>query len=227
MKLGTTGGGPTIRAQDAASTARNITLSGILSNDDAVNGTLTKTGSGTLTLSGASDNTFTGATLVNAGTLDLGKVNAVSSSSSLTIASGARLALSTSSSTVPNITCAGTATLSFNVADGHSLTVSGTDGVTNSGAAGSVTINITGSVPANGTYTLIGYSGALQGSGFSAYTLGSTPAGKSCTLNDSGSAVQLVVSSAYSWTGAQSSEWSTATIAGSKNWTWMAVRLIT
>lgn len=218
MKLGTTGGGPTIRAQNSASTARNITLSGILSDDTAVNGTLTKTGSGTLTLSGDSANTFTGPTLVSAGTLDLGKASAVSSSSSVTIASGAALALSISSSTVPNLTFTNTGTLSFDVAGGFSLTVSGTDGVTNSGAAGSVTINITGSAPANGTYTLIAYSGALRGIGFSAYVLGSTPAGKTYALNDTGSAVQLIVSDSYFWTGAQSSEWSTNTIAGSKNW---------
>lgn len=213
MKLGTA----TIRAANGVGTAQNITLSGVLS-DDGGTGTLTKTGAGTLALSGASANTFTGATTVSAGTLDLGKVNAVSSSSSLTIANGAGLALSTSSSTVPNLTFSGSGALSFNVADGYSLTVSDTDGVTNSGAAGSITINITGSAPANGTYNLMGYSGTLQGSGFSAYTLGSVPAGKSYALNDTGSAVQLVVSSAYTWTGDQSSEWSTAIIAGSKNW---------
>ena len=213
MKLGTA----TIRSANGVGTAQNITLSGVLS-DDGGTGTLTKTGAGNLTLSGAGDNTFTGATTVSAGTLDLGKVNAVSSSSSLTIANGAGLALSSSSSTVPNLTVEGTGTLSFNVADGHILTVADTDGVTNSGAAGSVTINITGAAPANGTYTLIGYSGALQGSGFSAYALGTAPAGKSYALSDTGSAVQLVVSSAFAWTGAQSSEWSTAIIAGSKNW---------
>lgn len=213
MKLGSA----TLRAANSVGTAQNITLTGVLS-DDGGPGTLTKTGAGTLSLSGTGDNTFTGATLVSAGTLDLGKVNAVSSSSSLTIADGAGLALGSSSSTVPNLTFEGSGSIAFNVADGHILTVSAPNGVTNSGAAGSITINITGSAPANGTYTLIAYNGALQGSGFSAYTLGSAPAGKTYSLSDSGSAVQLVVSSAFTWTGAQSSEWSTAVIAGSKNW---------
>jgi autotransporter-associated beta strand protein len=67
MKLGTTGGGVTIKAADASDLPKNITLSGSLSNDGAVDGTLTKTGTGTLTLSGA--NTYTGDTLINAGTL--------------------------------------------------------------------------------------------------------------------------------------------------------------
>jgi fibronectin-binding autotransporter adhesin len=191
----------------------------VLSDDTSVSGKLTKTGPGTLTLSGTGANTYTGATAVNAGTLDLGKVDAVSSSSSLTIANGAGLALNSSSSTVPNLTFAGTGTLSFDAAAGLILTVNGTDGVTNSGAAGSITINITGAAPAAGTYTLIDYSGTLQGAGFSAYTLGSVPAGKNYALNDSGSAVELVVTSNYTWTGAVGSEWSTAAISGSKNWT--------
>jgi autotransporter-associated beta strand protein len=217
MQLGTTGGGVTIRAQNSASTARNITLSGILSDDTAVNGTLTKTGTGTLTLSNA--NTFTGATSVNAGVLVLGNADAVSTSSSLTIADGAALSLTTTPSTVKTLTFTNTGTLNFDLAGGGTgLTVSTANSVTNSGAAGSIAINITGSAPANGTYALVSYSGSLQGSGFSAYTLGTTPAGKSYTLSDSVGAVQLVVSSAYTWTGAQSSEWSTATIAGSKNW---------
>jgi autotransporter-associated beta strand protein len=78
MKLGTTAGGPTIRAQDSASNARNITLSGVLSNDGAVAGTLTKTGTGTLTLSGP--NTFTGNTLVSAGKIALGHALALQNS---------------------------------------------------------------------------------------------------------------------------------------------------
>jgi autotransporter-associated beta strand protein len=67
MKFGTTGGGPTVRAQNSGTTARNITLSGILSDEDAVNGTLTKTGAGSLTLSGA--NTFSGGLTIINGTV--------------------------------------------------------------------------------------------------------------------------------------------------------------
>lgn len=67
MKLGTTGGGVTVHAANSGGIARNITLSGVLSDDGAVNGPLAKTGSGTLTLSGA--NTYTGPTTVGAGEL--------------------------------------------------------------------------------------------------------------------------------------------------------------
>ena len=105
---------------------------------------------------------FSGATLVSAGTLSLGKESAVSNSSSVTIADGAALAPNTSSSTVPNLTLSDTGTLSFDVASGYSLTVSAVDGVTNSGAAGSVTININGIEPTVGSYPLISYSGSLS-----------------------------------------------------------------
>ncbi len=70
MKLGTTGGGVTIQAADSGGTARNIILSGILSDDTAVNGTLTKTGTGTLTLAGT--NTYSGVTIINEGALQIG-----------------------------------------------------------------------------------------------------------------------------------------------------------
>ncbi|MDH4445980.1 MAG: autotransporter-associated beta strand repeat-containing protein [Akkermansiaceae bacterium] len=214
MKLGA---GTTIQAATSAAAAKNITLSGILSDDSGA-GTLTKTGAGTLTLSGA--NTFTGATTVNAGALVLGNANAVSTSSSLTLADGAALSLTTTPSTVQTLTFTNNGTLNFDLASGGTgLTVSTPSGVTNSGATGSIAINITGSAPANGTYSLISYSGSLGGSGFSAYTLGTTPAGKTYTLSDTGSAIQVtVVADGYYWTGTQSSEWSTATIAGSKNW---------
>ena len=219
MKLGTTGttGGPTFQAATSGTVSKNITLTGVLSDDTGATGTLTKTGAGTLTLSGS--NTYTGATNVNAGTLVLGNAGALSASSSLAMANGTSLSLTTPS-TVNALSFAGTGTLNFDFTGGaKTLTVSTTNGLTNSGAAGSITVNITGTAPAAGTYTLVDYSGTLQGAGgFNAYTLGSVPAGKNYELNDSGSAVELVVTSNYTWTGAAGNEWSTATITGSKNW---------
>ena len=167
-------------------------------------------------------NLYTGPTTIGTGgTLVLGNANAASNSSSVTIADTGALALTTTPSTVKALTFSATGKLNFDVvAGGSGLTVSTSNGVTNSGAAGSVTINITGSAPANGTYPLISYSGTLQGTGFSAYTLGTTPPGKTYALNDAAGVLELVVSDlpAMNWTGVQSTEWSTAAIAGSKNW---------
>lgn len=170
----------------------------------------------------AAANLYTGPTTINTGgTFVLGHANAASNSSAVTIADTGALSLTTTPSTVKMLTFSATGKLNFDVAGGGTgLTVSTSNGVTNSGAAGSVTINITGSAPTNGTYPLISYSGTLQGSGFSAYTLGTKPPGKSYALNNAAGVVQLVVSDlpAIQWTGAQSTEWSTAAITGSKNW---------
>ncbi|MFM7179863.1 MAG: beta strand repeat-containing protein, partial [Verrucomicrobiales bacterium] len=82
MKLGTAA---TVQAADSGSTARNITLSGVLSNDDAVTGSLTKTGGGSLTLAGA--NSYSGATIINAG--ELKHSTAGSATTDITVADGA------------------------------------------------------------------------------------------------------------------------------------------
>ena len=85
MKLGTTAGGVTVQAANSGGTARNITLSGILSDDGAVNGSLTKTGLGTLTLAGA--NLYTGATTVSEG--ELKHSTAGSATTAITVAASA------------------------------------------------------------------------------------------------------------------------------------------
>jgi len=61
MSLSSADGGVTFKLADAGNTARNITLSGVLSGA----GGLATSGAGTLTLAGA--NTFTGSTVVGAG----------------------------------------------------------------------------------------------------------------------------------------------------------------
>src|SRR5260370_3262330 len=68
-----------------------------------------KIGPGTPTLSGA--NTYTGPTMVNAGTLQAGAVNAFSSASAFTGASGATLHLAGFNQTIGSLAGAGSGTL--------------------------------------------------------------------------------------------------------------------
>ena len=67
MQLGTTADGPVFQAATSAGASKNITLTGILSDESGA-GTLTKTGVGTLSLGGA--NTFTGGVTLKNGTLE-------------------------------------------------------------------------------------------------------------------------------------------------------------
>ena len=123
-------GGDTIKAADVSGTGHNITLSGTLTGT-----TLTKTGSGTLVIAGPSS--YTGATTVSAGILEI--TGTVSSTSSVSIASGASLYLA-----------------------GGSLSVSG--GVTNGGTfkiSGTPTIALAGSFINNGVLDLINGSSSL------------------------------------------------------------------
>jgi outer membrane autotransporter protein len=98
------------------------------SNAGATGGGLIKIGTGTLTLSGA--NTYTGPTMVNAGTLQAGAVNAFSSASAFTVASGATLDLAGFNQAIGSLAGAGSvtlgaATLTTN-GDGSDTTFSGT-----------------------------------------------------------------------------------------------------
>jgi len=68
-----------------ANTGHNLTINGAISSS-GVNGGVIKTGGGILKLSGA--NTYTGATTINAGTLQLGAANAISTTGKLTVANG-------------------------------------------------------------------------------------------------------------------------------------------
>jgi autotransporter-associated beta strand protein len=95
MKLGATGGGPVFQAATSDGTSKNITLSGILSDDTSVNGRLTKTGAGTLTLTGS--NTFSGGLNIKNGTVDARLSDGVLGSGTITMggvgSTGATLAI--------------------------------------------------------------------------------------------------------------------------------------
>jgi len=159
--------------------------SGVIA-DGAAGMRLIKTGAGTQILSGA--NTFSGPAIVNEGELAL---NGGSLAAPVTVNAGGTLGLA-GAGVIPSLEYTSSGAMNFDVANGGHLTVMNVNGITNSGGAGSIRINITGSAPAAGTYTLISYNGSLQGSGFGAYVLGSTPGGD-YELIDTGTAVELVV----------------------------------
>jgi len=188
---------------------RTNTLSGVISGA----GSLTNSGTGTVTISGT--DAVASTVVQNGGVIAIaggGKVRSLTVDASTVSLPGA------GAGTVTNLTFANTGTMNFNVASGGALVCPLANGIANNGSAGSITVNITGGTPASGTYTLISYTGSLQGSGYGAYALGSTPAGTYTLTNTPGAVKVIVVSPVLVWTGARSTEWSLNPIAGSKNW---------
>jgi fibronectin-binding autotransporter adhesin len=133
----TLGSGTLTTGADGTST----TFSGVISGS----GNLTKTGTGTLTLAGA--NTHTGATNINAGTLQLGANNALSSSTAVTVAGGATLNLNNYSDTIGSLAGAGVITL------GSGTLTAGADN-TSTIFSGSFTGGNTGTFAKTGSGTL-------------------------------------------------------------------------
>ncbi len=233
-----TNGSSTPSVLTVGSSNASTSYSGKLNDGTGTVG-LTKTGSGTLTLAGGG--TLSGATTVSTGTLS---VTGSQTASAVTVASGATLGgtgtvgttmISTGGILAPgvagagklatgNLTFSGTSTITLGTYSGYSSAPALAAGaLTTSGAAGSVTINLAGATAANGTYQLLTYTGgSIAGTGASAFVLGTKPATggrQSQALVDTGSALNWVVSGANPiWTGAVSTEWSTNTISGSKNW---------
>lgn len=100
LTLGT--GGGTIETADGLTG----TLNGKISNANNVAGSLTKTGDGTLVLGVAS--TYTGTTTIEKGTLKTSVVNAIASSSSVNVASGATLDMDGKNQTLESLGGGGT-----------------------------------------------------------------------------------------------------------------------
>ena len=122
--------------------AGNTAISGVIGT---TTGSLTKDGTGTLTLSGT--NTYTGATNINKGILTVGVTNALSSSTAVTVASGATLNLNNYSDTIGSLAGDGVITLGSGT-----LTVGANNADTT--FSGSFTGGNTGTFAKTGTGTL-------------------------------------------------------------------------
>ncbi len=147
QSVGSLAGAGDVTLGSATLTAGSNNTSTTFSGDISGAGGLTKTGSGTTTLAGV--NTYSGATTINAGTLQAGIAHALSTSTELTVASGATFDLNNFNQHVDSLAGSGNVTL------GSATLVVGAN---NSSSTFSGVISGTGglSVASGGTKTLSG-----------------------------------------------------------------------
>lgn len=221
------------------------TFAGVLRDGSAGTLALTKGAAGVLTMTGA--NTYTGGTTITSGTLLINNASgsgtgsgavAVSgtgvlggsgtASGPVTVASGGHVAPGAAAGTVGNLTV-GSLTLNsgsqldYDITNASTLdqiTVSGANGLTING--GQLNINGgTSAFTANGVYNLIGYTGAIGGTGTSALTVNAANQSIATNTYSFGTAnnfVTLVVASSGAtpdyWNVDADGNWS-----GPSNWT--------
>jgi len=210
-------GGGSINVNNSAAT---LTLSGAFSGT----GALSKTGTGTLALTGALGST--GSTTVSAGAL---KVEPVTAAGGFAISSGATLvansAAGTASFTTPSLSFGSstsllqydlnTATVTsaplVNVTNGNGLTFTGTP-----------TLKVTNPQPfANGTYTLIDYTGAGISSGFNVSLPGRTSGSLVYDTVNTKIDLSITGTDTVKWVGSVNNTWdvgSAANVGGTSNW---------
>jgi fibronectin-binding autotransporter adhesin len=211
-------------------------------SDGAGSVTIAQSGTGTTTLAG--NDTYSGSTSVGAGTLFLNgsnttsAINVVGSATfgGIGTASVAVATLQTGSTidagiggvgtfgtlTLSGLTFSGSGTLNIGPLAGYTasapLLVAGSGALTLSGGAGSVAIDIANvaGIPFNTPIKLLGYSGTIGGTGSSAFVLGPLPNRAVGAIHDTGSEIDLTITSTDGddWTGAASNEWNTT----AQNW---------
>lgn len=187
----------------------NITIGEPLLTDvTSTGGGLTKNGAGILTLTGA--NTYTGETKVNAGTLILPATTTTLAKTTIESAASLRLSANATGISTPElISNGGTLELNLGVFSASNPSVINATTLT---ANSSTVINISGSSIPVGTIDIITY-GSKNGT----FTLGTLPTNMAATLNDTGSTLQLIVTSpsatSYAWS-AGTGDWDTT----SNNW---------
>ncbi len=204
--------------------------------------TLTKAGAGTLTLAGANSH---GGTTISGGGLNLsGSLTgglALGSATTLTGAGSVAGTTTVANTAVLNPGALGSGTFSTggltfgaaatdiatvnfttNASPGN-INVTGVGGLVANGGAGTVSLQLLSTLPAVGSHTIIDYDGAIGGTGFSAFTLGTLPNPRivaSLVDNTVAKRIELNVTAvdAPRWSGGVSGEWSTAVLGGVKNW---------
>ncbi|MGA2063193.1 MAG: autotransporter-associated beta strand repeat-containing protein, partial [Thermoguttaceae bacterium] len=123
--------------------------------------------------------------------------------------------------TIGSLTFSGAGALSLNTAGAVALN---TTTLTASGGAGSVTVNAAATTWTSGTvYDLVSYTGAIGGTGFSAFTTGTitglTPRQGATLTNSTGYlALSITGGNIPVWTGVQNGNWTTTPVTPLKNW---------
>ncbi len=233
---GVVGGGGTLLVPNIGQV---VTYNGIIASagNSGLN-TFAKDGPGSLILGGNSShagvtNIVAGSLYLNGSLASTGTINVAGGSILGGSGSGSNAIVADSGTVEAGFTASGALTLSSlafsgngivnlaNVGTGAAASIVKVNGNVN-GGPNTVTLNILGATPTNlGSYKLIGFTGSLSNS--AAFTLGTLPTlgarESSGGLSFLPHEIDWIVNGNYPiWTGAQTSEWSTATIPGSKNW---------
>jgi autotransporter-associated beta strand protein len=187
------------------SAGNNVTISSTLA--DGASGGLTKTGNGTLTLSGA--NSYVGTTVVSAGKLIEGTASTVTSDVNVANAAGYGVKPLVLNGQVShgNVTLSGaTGSLDFDLGSFGNPSTAPLNVSTLLSVAGTITVNVTASVLAVGTVPLVQFTAI---SGTHTFALGTLPAGVVANLVETGSQLQLVITSAGAprWDGNVAGTW--------------------
>jgi fibronectin-binding autotransporter adhesin len=220
-KLGS--GKLTLRAANTYTGATTVSGGSLILNatsDVNTSSGITINGTGAKFIQNNASTAVTPTVTVTNGTLDgTGTVNTVVVGNSATnvIAHGDS---GTGSLTIGSLTFSGSATVAFNPIDqytpGINTTTITTNGVKN------IKVNATRTTWDPVTYNLMSYTGAIGGSGFGAFDLG-TITGLSTRqsptlLNPDGYIAVQITGANPVWTGAYNSNWTTATIPDPFNW---------
>jgi fibronectin-binding autotransporter adhesin len=239
VQLGSLGGSSgTLRNSDPGNQPATVTVGalntsttlGAVMADNTASLGLVKVGTGTLTLT--ANNTFSGGTVISNGAVLLQGATASSGSANVAVRSGATFGGSSgTASGGATLDAGGTLRLPGGIGatpltvGGLNFGASSTDTPTTtvdvySGGKAACTgglnvngtniINLIGGVPAVGVYDVITYSGAIGGSGFAGFKLGSLQPGVVANLQDSGTAIQVNVTATGQpgvWVGNLLSQW--------------------